>query len=141
MTMSRRAFLRSGTLAGILPLVVPARPGKPPVVVRRDGLQHLALADFSAAIGTPFQASRNGTGVELTLSEVRSLAVPERPNEPRLSGESFVLIFSGPAAVALQQDTFAIEHRRLGNFDLLLVPGEETSERRLYSAVINRRMP
>ncbi len=154
MGMSRRSLFRAGTMAGLaasLPLgsrlfagTKPTPKPQPPVRGGDDSLPYLSFADFSDHVGTPLVLRRKMGTLTLQLIAVKDLAGAPAParSDPALQGEVFALTFSGPAEVALRQDVYDFEHPRLGAFSLLLVPaGLSADGVRLYTAIINRRMP
>jgi hypothetical protein len=54
------------------------------------------------------------------------------------NGEAFSLMFRGEASQSLSQNTYIMEHERLGKFSFLLVPMRESKDGQHYEAVINR---
>jgi hypothetical protein len=60
-------------------------------------------------------------------------------NETEAGKEGFSLLFRGPKETTLKQDTYVIEHERLGRFSFLIVPvGTKDTRAPHYEAVINR---
>jgi hypothetical protein len=59
---------------------------------------------------------------------------------PDASNEKFSLLFRGPLAQPLSQDTYQCEHKEMGQFAIFIVPvcGKDTRRGRLYEAVFNR---
>ncbi len=54
-------------------------------------------------------------------------------------GEAFSLVFRGAAGVPLDQRTYLVEHRTLGEFPLFLVPlGPTDDGAQEFEAVVNR---
>jgi hypothetical protein len=54
-------------------------------------------------------------------------------------GEAFSLVFRGAAVVPLDQCTYLVEHRTLGEFPLFLVPlGPNANGAQEFEAVVNR---
>jgi hypothetical protein len=86
---------------------------------------------YVALVGSTFEVERpdgEHVGVEL----VDATALPGR-------GETFSLVFRGPAGVALEQRTYRVEHDALGTFPLFLVPvglGDHGAYE--FEAVVNR---
>lgn len=52
--------------------------------------------------------------------------------------DQFSLLFRGRRDTIFPQGTYAVEHQKLGGFDLFLVPVRQTPEGALYEAVFNR---
>jgi len=73
----------------------------------------------------------NGTPVELELVEVTEKETPANV-------ELFSLLFRGPAAPRLQQQTHPLQHKKLGTLEIFLtaVEGDKTST--TYEAVFHR---
>lgn len=73
--------------------------------------------------------------VELELTDVSS------KEYLRAEGvDHFSLLFRGPAELFLQQGTYRVEHERMGEFDLFIVPVRQTAEGFTYQAVFNRML-
>jgi hypothetical protein len=51
---------------------------------------------------------------------------------------SFVVLFLGPRAPTLAQETYWVENRALGRFRLFLVPGRTNASGTTYTATFNR---
>lgn len=57
-------------------------------------------------------------------------------------GECFSLVFCGPTEVSLEQRTYRMQHRELGDFSLFLVPlGPRENGGLAFEAIINRLEP
>jgi len=155
MSISRRKFLRAGSVAA-LAATVPlksallakgqenrkARDGNPgdrlPIDPNNSPLSYYTKSAFSAFLNSTFlvQAGLLGT-VEVTLTQVRDTAPDSRAN--RSGQECFSLLFQNGTGAALPQGTYAIEHAALGSFALFLVPGgADENKGQSYVAVINR---
>ena len=82
-------------------------------------------------VGSMFDVERpDGDPVAVEL--VGATALPGR-------GECFSLVFRGPSDAPLDQRTYRIEHRALGDFPLFLVPLGPGDEGGLeFEAVVNR---
>lgn len=137
MDTSRRGFLKKGAVGALGAAVSIGLTDK---VLGHGGLSstapRLALdkAAFQAQLKTPFfiGASR----VPIRLIEVFDLGSKRSANGPR---EAFSLTFHGDKAAPLQQETYMIEHDKLGMFSLLIVPVVSRDKSvRYYEAVINR---
>jgi hypothetical protein len=78
----------------------------------------LTPASFEAHLNTPFQVHYGGAApLELMLFEVRLLEPHPGPR-----AQPFSLYFSGPGSPVLRQQIFKLEHARMGELDLFLVP-------------------
>jgi hypothetical protein len=71
--------------------------------------------------------------LELELIEVSSDGQRKTPG-----GESFSMVFRGPADPSLPQRTYRMEHGELGAFDLFIVPIRRDQDGLYYEAIINR---
>ena len=105
-------------------------------VLGREGLSstapRLALdkAAFQAQLKTPFFIGVSR--IPIKLIEVVDLG----SKGPR---EVFSLTFHGDSASPLQQQTYMIEHDKLGMFSMLIVPiMSKDKSARYYEAVVNR---
>jgi hypothetical protein len=74
-----------------------------------------------------------GGPVALTLVDVRDLAFPA--SDPQ---QSFSILFRGPAAELLPQDTYRMRHYRIGSHMLFIVPRPSDRHPAAYEAVFNR---
>lgn len=92
----------------------------------------LRKSDFKAELNTDFRVSVNRSKVCVKLVDVADL----RPHTR--NGEAFSLMFRGHTSQSLTQDTYVIEHDRLGRFSFLLVPMRTSKDVQQYEAVINR---
>jgi len=94
----------------------------------------LSQADFQSALDTKFVINANRSKVSVKLVDVQDLG-EQAPG----SKEAFSLMFRADGTKALPQDTYVIEHERLGTFSFLLVPMRRDNRGRTrYEAVINR---
>ena len=137
MDTSRRGFLKKGAVGA---MATAFSFGLADKVLGHGGLSlaapRLALdrAAFQAQLRTQFflGASR----VPIRLIEVIDLGSKRSANGPR---EAFSLTFHGDNASPLRQETYMIEHEKLGMFSLLIVPiVSKDKSARYYEAVINR---
>ena len=137
MDTSRRGFLKKGTVGA---LAAALSLGLADKVLGHEGLAstapRLALdkAAFQAQLKTPFFLGVSR--VPIKLIEVVDLGSKRSANGPR---EAFSLTFHGDNASPLQQQTYMIEHDKLGMFSMLIVPiVSKDKSARYYEAVINR---
>jgi hypothetical protein len=144
MSTSRRDFLKKGSLVALaagIPLSVAEKViGKEPLASfsSSDGLG-LSKAAFKAQLNTEFLVS-DGTAKR----RVRLVAVEDLSQSNKFGNgkEGFSLLFRGDQTSRLVQETYLIEHTRLGSFSFLLVPilARDKSARQ-YEAVINHLHP
>jgi hypothetical protein len=149
MSVSRRKFLRAGTLAALLagiPLESALvaigqenrkeRDRNPVDPFSVDSLSYYTKSAFMAYLNSTFlfQAGPNVT-VAATLNDVRD----SESGMGAAGKESFSLHFKNDRGPALPQGTYAVKHAALGDFALFLVPGGVDKDgAHAYVAVINR---
>lgn len=95
---------------------------------------NLTEKEFAKHVGTEFQLKLDHKEVSLKLAEVKGYL----PKENEQSGmERFSLFFDGPGDIRLPQQIYRLEHEKMGELDLFLVPisGDEKGFR--YEAVFN----
>lgn len=135
MSTSRRNFLKTGTMVALatgVPIAMVEKVAAAeslPTSTKEFGLRK---SDFKAELNTEFRVTANKSKVCVKLIDVADL----RPHTRK--GEAFSLMFSGHTSQSLTQDTYVIEHERLGKFSFLLVPMRTTKDGQQYEAVINR---
>ncbi|MGK7929418.1 MAG: hypothetical protein AB4290_29955 [Spirulina sp.] len=56
-------------------------------------------------------------------------------------GRSFSLIFRFPLETHFNQGTFPLQHEKLGDFALFMVPVKQDEQGRHYQAIFNRSSP
>ena len=97
-----------------------------------ENLTHAALAEN---LNTKFVIRYgDADALELELTEISKPTVTRRQ-------EFFSIIFRGPRDRFLPQSTYHMEHDKLGQFDLFLVPVEQDQNGYYYQAVFNRLYP
>jgi len=133
MSTSRRNFLKSGTLVALsagVPLVsMKSVLGHDPTGASSD---LLSMKSFADQINTYFTIHHGRSKVSAKLVDVKALPAPSA------HGEAFSLFFRGHNSRALKQNTYVIEHAKMGSFSFLLVPMRTSESAPLYEAVINR---
>ena len=95
----------------------------------------LTEKEFSQHVNTKFRANlEDGGAVDLELVEVKGyLSKPEEQS----GMERFSAFFQGPPETRLTQKVYTLNHDRMGEFEVFLVPvGPETQGVR-YEAVFN----
>ena len=153
MSISRRSFLRTGTLAGIsaaIPLKAlasigsqewsanPAQKGLTPVPdYPIDALSTFTRNTFYARIGEYFVVKYSpGKTVKIQLGSLTDL-IKGTPGR-----ECFSLIFKGRiGSTFLRQHTYSMNNTKIGDFDLFIVPVGRDTMNYYYEAIINRRYP
>ena len=162
MEISRRSFLRvassigvSAMIPGALTKVAMAQKNQEeniklgtgigfpiPKAALADPLGLITRAQWQDNMGSKFSFSVGRTHVaDLTLYAVNNLNPSFVPDKPTSTRECFSLVFSGPPTPNLGQGTFAVQHPKLGSFNLFIVPGIKSGFYRHYEANINRVFP
>jgi hypothetical protein len=149
MSITRRKFLRAGTLVALsaaIPLrVAGQQPRKgndgnpidrnPPELVK-DALANYNKAAFTSYLNSIFRLYTGYSTIDVALVEVKDLAPGS--NTAQTGAECFSLLFRG-GSVALKQNTYKIEHPSLGAFPLFLTPGTaDDNGAQSFVAIINR---
>jgi hypothetical protein len=113
-----------------------------PKEVRNDPLYKITRAMFTENLKTKFTFQLEDEKLaEMTLIAVNNLNPPFFKSDGTGTRETFSLVFQEPSGLPLRQNTYTVEHDKLGTFRLFIVPGENTAEGKQYSAVINRLYP
>src|SRR5256885_4815706 len=148
MLISRRTFIRAGTLAALfagVPLAtinvlgqrIRKSPDDNPVDEAAQiygALSNYTKATFASYINSVFVFRAPGVrrDIEVTLMQVSDMTAAP-------GGECFSLLFRGGGGPALRQNTYTVEHPALGTFKLFLVPvGTDDNGAQGYLATINR---
>ena len=152
MSISRRKFLRGGTLVA-LAAAVPLNSAiavmgqqfsdggsqfdLSPQEVAADPLANYTKATFQQYLNSIFRFSGGiYKPVDVTLTDVADMLPAKAPVEP--GKECFTLLFRGES-IALPQGTYTVDHTALGRFALFLVPvGSDNNGVQGYLATINR---
>lgn len=94
----------------------------------------LTEKEFSQHVGTKFHVKADEREIVLELTEVKGYTSQEIEQGGM---ERFSVFFTGPGDPFLPQKVYRVEHKRMGEFELFLVPiaGDEKSYR--YEAVFN----
>lgn len=139
MTTSRRNFIKGGTMialaAGVPVSLATTVLGNENHLTSANNLLNLKKTDFEAHLNSKFRVHAPTRTVDITLASVTDLKRPAN----KQSREGFSLVFDGPSATRLSQDTYLIEHEKLGRFSLLMVPVVSRKKRtQRYEIIINR---
>lgn len=92
-------------------------------------LDDLGYKDYASEINTKFQLGE-------TEFEIELIEVTEKNISPQQ--EMFSLIFRGAKDNFLEQKIYHIQHEKLGDGELFLVPIAEEADGYKYEAVFNR---
>ena len=144
MSLSRRKFLRAGTLVAIsagIPLktlvaqTITQSSAFLPTNGRLNAGLNLNREVFARHLNTEFSFSRNNSaGVGVKLIEVFDLT----PKTAARGKECFGVVFVGPRNMPLRQDTYSVTHKSLEKFEMLVVPMARRKEGMYYEAIFNR---
>jgi hypothetical protein len=93
----------------------------------------LTEAEFSKHLNTKFRIA-NEQPIELELAEVKGYL--SKAHE-QTGMERFSVFFNGPLEPFLSQRVYALEHERMGAFELFLVPVAKDENGFRYEAVFN----
>jgi len=141
MTSSRREFLKRGSwmaLAAGIPLSL-AEKASGMGIIAAPTETILSKSSFEAQLNTKFLINHEASKVNVTLVDVGNLSTRK---EKRAGKEGFSLIFRGSPDQRLKQNTYLIEHEKMGMFSFLLVPiGTRDKRAPYYEAVVNRLYP
>jgi hypothetical protein len=135
---SRRKFLKQGTL-GALAAGVAFGAGKNTLGASSSSADLpfvLNRAAFASQLHTTFMVGQGRKKTALKLIEVVDRGSRRAMNSDR---EAFTLVLRGVNSSPLKQETYEIEHEKLGGFALLLVPvSARDKNARYYEININR---
>lgn len=156
MTVSRREFLRRGATIGVaaaLPLTLSALASAQSDDWSQGGddllfgtvsadpfeaVSKLSKASFTPQIGTTFRLYAATRNVDLRLVAIRDVASPT--GKPVPGGECFDLYFQGAPSLLLGQNTYVVDHSKLGKFALFVVQNGRDGKASYFEAVVNRRL-
>jgi hypothetical protein len=88
-----------------------------------------SLDVFSPLVGDTFWIRAEGKRVEARLTEASRLGTQNGPRVP------FSLVFVGPGRFVLPQQIYRVEHDKLGEMEIFLVPLGPEGEGMRYEAV------
>ena len=140
MKITRRSFLAaaSAVAGGFLrfPGLSYGQSARPQIPELTDALSRLTWDSFYPFQYTDFTFGEGSNAVPLRLSGMVDTA--PKNSRKRRGEECFELRFQGPPSSELEQGTYAVNHFRLGDFQLFITPGRNSSRAKSYTAVINR---
>jgi hypothetical protein len=140
MSTSRRDFLKKGSLVALV-AAVPMNLAEKALAkgMVSPGNLGLSKAAFMAELNTDFFLNDPSGICKVKLVTVEDL---RRTGEFGNGKEAFSLLFKGGRTPIMKQDTYLIEHARLGSFSFLLVPMRITDKNAPeYEAIINQLHP
>jgi hypothetical protein len=148
MSITRRKFLKAGTLVALSAAIPLKAAGQQPRKVNdgnpidqskdvaADPLSTYTRSTFSSYLNSIFRLYTGYSTIDVALVEVKDLT--PGANTAQTGAECFSLLFRG-GNVALRQNTYKIEHASLGTFPLFLVPaGPDDNGAQSFVAIINR---
>jgi hypothetical protein len=94
------------------------------------GPRHLRLATYVPLVGSTFRIHRQ----QARPLSVKLVSATRLPSE----GESFSLIFRGHGNAKLGQQIYTLEHPRLGEFPLFVVPVGRPAKGQEFQVIVNR---
>jgi len=134
---SRRKFLKQGAVGAIAAGFTVSLGDKAIGRTTFDSssaLSGLSKAAFASQLRTIFVINSGNRKVPLKLIEVNDLGSKRSGQR-----EAFALVFSGEHSTQLKQETYLIEHEKLGAFSMLVVPiFARTKSVRYYEINVNR---
>src|SRR5438552_247683 len=148
MSITRRKFLKAGTLVALSAAIPLKAAGQQPRKVNdgnpidqskdvaADPLSTYTRSTFSSYLNSIFRLYTGYSTIDVALVEVKDLAPGAKTAQT--GAECFSLLFRG-GSVALRQNTYRIEHPSLGIFPLFLTPGSaDDNGAQSFVAIINR---
>jgi hypothetical protein len=140
MATSRRRFLKTGTMvavsAGLTACLGNDALAEITNISTPKSRLNFSKTEFEDCLNSNFRFRSGAETVTMKLSKIADLKRP-LGKQARTSGQAFSLTFEGPAGVG--QETYAVEHQRMGRFSLLVVPVvSKKNPGRRYEAIINR---
>ena len=121
------------TLQGLYEEVSHAAPQTPPPPA--DDSAWLRRDLFESCLGERFFLRTPSTTLTVQLVRVTD---PNGRRAEVANEDNFVVHFRGPRKPKLAQGTYQVDNRRLGRFELFLVPGLTTASGTTYTATFNR---
>ena len=95
----------------------------------------LTEKEFSKHVNTKFVATLDGgVQAELELDEVKGY--PGHPGDQQ-GMERFSVYFKGPATPFLPQHSYMLQHEKMGEFEIFIVPLSRNEQSSRYEAVFN----
>lgn len=105
-------------------------------------VKDLDLSTFSPHVNTRFRVRRDASAaVDVELIEATDRSDRGSANSGGVQRECFSLVFRGPHGALLEQNTYEIQHDRIGTFHLFVVPVGQDDKGIQYEAIFNRIRP
>jgi hypothetical protein len=154
MNLSRRNFLRAGTVSALLVglNLSPANlvfgqtksRGKGsfavPYEAKTEPIFYFTRETFAPYLNSTFRLTTRAKGVAFDATLVGVFDYQAQALKRKIkthSGECFSLTFRAGERDTISQGTYKFAHAALGRFSLFVVPGESDSDGTTYEAVIN----
>jgi len=135
---TRRKFIRDSSLAAVTASMAPAAALAHDPRSRAHGLNEPGFEQFAGQVNTPFFVQAGPQLVRLVLVGADSFSAAS-PDAEDAGNEKFSLRFIGPVQQPLEQDTYRLDHRRLGRLEIFIVPvGSLDPTHSLYEAIFDR---
>ena len=96
-------------------------------------MELLSLEHFAGCVNEPFATQIDGVALEFVLVEARPLPPPPKG----AARAPFVLLFRNSAAIVFPQQIYPMQHARVGEVGIFLVPVAQERAGFLYQAVFN----
>ncbi|HEY7911276.1 MAG TPA: hypothetical protein VIG62_05105 [Blastocatellia bacterium] len=147
MSISRRGFLRAGSIFGVAAIIPRGIDGIAfadstagnTISAQANRLAKMTLSKFSAQLNTTFRFRVKGAGwVDFQLVDTKDLRPVAAQSSADDKTECFYLLFHGPAEVPLAQGTYSVKHSELKKFQIFVVPADSDSSGLKYEAHFNR---
>jgi hypothetical protein len=139
---SRREFLLDGTALTLAVGLAPTALAAVPWSGRNVALHQISVAAFVAHAGTTFRVVQTSGAVTLLkLVEVTGWSgiYPHFARSEDEGNEKFSLLFRGPRAKPLAQNTYVFDHAEIGHFSMFItLIGSTDRGYSYYEAVFNR---
>lgn len=117
---TRRKFLRDCSLAASAAALVPAAALAHGPVPRIAGRVGPGFEQFARQVNTPFFVQAGPQLIQLVLVAANTFSAAS-PMAEDAGNEKFSLLFRGPVQQPLGQDTYRLDHRRLGRLEIFMV--------------------
>ncbi len=146
MSISRRGFLRVGSMFGVAAIIPSGingiafadSTGDATFSAAANRLSKMTLSKFVAQVNTTFRFKLKKVGwVDFQLIETTDLKPLSAQGSTDDNSECFFLLFEGPADLPLTQETYTVKHSELGKFQIFVVPSANNGGLK-YEAHFNR---
>lgn len=141
--MDRRQFIKVSAATAAAVLAVSALPAAIDALLSNRP-SFTPAADLKREVLIPLEGDvvqvTHGSGtVPLTVREITTSSPYREHRGGATIGDTFSVIFEGPAASSLAQDSYTMNHERLGGFPIFITPVDQPSgTTQRYEAVFNR---